>query len=477
MSSETGDLAVEVKDIGKCYRLFERPQDRLKQGFSRHRRYTEFWALKGASFSVRRGETVGIIGQNGSGKSTLLQIIAGTLTPTTGTVNVAGRVTALLELGSGFDPEFTGRENVFVNAAILGFKRAEIEERLDDIVGFAGIGPFLDQPVRTYSSGMVVRLAFAIQAFLPKELLIVDEVLAVGDEAFQRRCFSKIEEFRAQGGTILFVSHGAPLVVQLCDRAVLLDRGELVLQGRSKPVVDMYQRLLHAPPWSREDQRSELLALSRDPEWESHLPALRAPAEAKAAVRSAEEPAHPPEQRSSFDTELASKGGLRYEARGAQIVDAGLWTLDGARVNLLRARQRYVWRYGVVFDEPLFNVRFGMLIKTVSGLELGGGVSATARQGLTRVDPGSRVDVSFTFAASLSPGTYFLNAGVLAELEEGETYVDRWLDVEAFRVLPEEDWRATCWVDFGVACELAATTIARADAAHTPAPMKSGEGR
>jgi len=458
MSSETGDLAVEVSDLGKCFRLFDRPQDRLKQGFSRRKHYREFWALSGVSFAARRGETLGIIGRNGSGKSTLLQMIAGTLTPTTGSVRVAGRVTALLELGSGFDPDFTGRENIFINGGILGFSRAELRERLDEIVSFADIGRFLDQPVRTYSTGMVVRLAFAVQACLPKEVLIVDEVLAVGDEAFQRRCFAKIEDFQRQGGTILLVSHGASSVVQLCDRALLLDDGELVLEGSSKLVVELYQRFLHAPAGSRESQREQLRSLNRDPDWERHLPRALTTAPSTAAVADPDpDPDPAPELGSGYDAELAAGAGVRYESRGARIEEVRLSTPQGTRVNLLRRRGRYVWHYSVVFDEAHVNVRFGMLIKTVSGLELGGAVSAAPRGGLTRVEAGSRVDVSFAFSANLAPGTYFLNAGVRAEMEEGETYADRWVDVQAFKVLPEVDARMTSWIDFDVECTLSST--------------------
>ncbi len=237
-----------VKRLGKCYHIYDRPQDRLKQALFRvlgKRYYRDFWALRDVSLEVRRGEAVGILGRNGSGKSTLLQIIAGTLAPTTGSAEVAGRVAALLELGSGFNPEFTGRENVYLNGAILGLTREQVAERFDAIAGFADIGQFLDQPVKTYSSGMMVRLAFAVQVQLEPDVLIVDEALAVGDALFQKRCFQRIEELRGRGVTLLFVSHDQEAVRSLTDRAVLLEEGRVRASGSSGEVLLEYRRLLH----------------------------------------------------------------------------------------------------------------------------------------------------------------------------------------------------------------------------------------
>lgn len=238
---------VRIENAGKCYHMYARPADRLKQALLRWRRtyYREFWAVRGVSLEVRRGEAVGIVGRNGSGKSTLLQMIAGTLAPTEGSVRVAGRVAALLELGSGFNPEFSGRENVYLNAAILGLSRREIDDRFDAIAGFADIGEFLDQPVKTYSSGMLVRLAFAVQVQVRPDVLIVDEALAVGDALFQKRCFQRLEELRHQGVTLLFVSHDQESVRTLTDRALLLHEGKVRGLGPSSEVLLDYRRLLH----------------------------------------------------------------------------------------------------------------------------------------------------------------------------------------------------------------------------------------
>lgn len=239
--------AIRVAGVSKCYEIYEKPIDRLKQTLLRGRRryYREFWALRDISFEVGVGEGVGIVGRNGSGKSTLLQVIAGTLRPTEGEVHVRGRVAALLELGSGFNPEFTGRENVFLNGAILGLSQREIEQRFDEIASFADIGEFLERPVKTYSTGMVVRLAFAVQVQLSPDVLIVDEALAVGDALFQKRCFQKMEELRSRGVTLLFVSHDAESVRTLTSRAVLLEEGRSRAIGSSAEVLLEYRRLQH----------------------------------------------------------------------------------------------------------------------------------------------------------------------------------------------------------------------------------------
>jgi lipopolysaccharide transport system ATP-binding protein len=247
MSSE---IAIKVENLSKCYQIYDQPRDRLKQfalprlqravGLESKRYFREFWALKGVSFEVKKGETVGIIGRNGSGKSTLLQMICGTLNPTSGSIQTNGRIAALLELGSGFNPEFTGRENVYLNGAVLGLSKEEIDSRFDQITAFADIGEFIDQPVKTYSSGMFVRLAFSIQANVDPEILIVDEALAVGDTYFVHRCMLRFHELQKSGATILFVSHDATAVRSLCSRAIWLVDGGIRVEGESPKIVDAY---------------------------------------------------------------------------------------------------------------------------------------------------------------------------------------------------------------------------------------------
>jgi lipopolysaccharide transport system ATP-binding protein len=255
MSSERNDMAIRVEGLSKCYHIYDQPRDRLKQmilprlqrllGMLPRQYYREFWALQHISFEVKKGESVGIVGRNGSGKSTLLQMICGTLNPTNGEVQTNGRIAALLELGSGFNPEFTGRENVYLNGAVLGLSRDEIDKRFDEIVDFADIGDFIEQPVKTYSSGMMVRLAFAVAVNVAPDILIVDEALAVGDWLFQKRCFQKIEQLVSSGATLLFVSHDQESVRTLTHRALLLAHGQSLAWGASSEVVLEYRKLLH----------------------------------------------------------------------------------------------------------------------------------------------------------------------------------------------------------------------------------------
>jgi lipopolysaccharide transport system ATP-binding protein len=234
--------AIRAVDLGKRYEIYDHPHQRLLQTLFRGRRryYREFWALSGVSLEVGRGETLGIVGRNGSGKSTLLQLIAGTLFPTTGRVEISGRVAALLELGSGFNLDFTGRENVYLNGAILGISRREMNDAFDAIAAFAGIGDFIDQPVRTYSSGMMLRLAFSVAVHVTPDVLIVDEALAVGDTAFQSKCLSRVRELQSSGVAILLVSHAPNTVIEFCDRAAYLDNGQLRMIGPSREVLERY---------------------------------------------------------------------------------------------------------------------------------------------------------------------------------------------------------------------------------------------
>lgn len=247
MSSE---IAIKVENLSKCFQIYDQPRDRLKQfvlprlgllaGLSPKQYYRKFWALQDVSFEIKKGETVGILGRNGSGKSTLLQLICGTLSPTTGSITTQGRIAALLELGSGFNPEFTGRENVYMNASILGLSRNEIDTRFDEIVAFADIGEFIEQPVKTYSSGMYARLAFSIAINAEPEILIVDEALAVGDARFVAKCMRRIKDIQAGGASILFVSHDIGSVRTLCERAIWLNKGALVEQGDVFPVTGRF---------------------------------------------------------------------------------------------------------------------------------------------------------------------------------------------------------------------------------------------
>lgn len=459
---KTSPPAIRVDNVSKRYVMFERPEDRFKQmivprlqrlaGRSSTRYFRDFAALNGVSLEVGRGETVGIIGRNGSGKSTLLQIICGILQPTSGALEVNGRIAALLELGAGFNPEFTGRENVFLNAQILGVPRQEIEWRFDEIARFADIGPFIDQPVKTYSSGMYVRLAFAVAINVDPDILVVDEALSVGDEAFQRKCFARIEDIKDKGGTILFVSHGAQTIVQLCTRAVLIDAGEKLLEGAPKRVVGQYQRLVNLTGERAMVMRAEIAGMGQGGPVTDNtkLPSKQVEAQDGAAGMAA-----PPaisnleEDDAWLDPTLISHSRVEYESCGATISNVRITTRDGKQVNVLRSGGRYYYEYVVQFDQDVRNVGFGMLIKTTQGFDLGGGATdfSPARI-LKKAVAGSRYRIRFDLHWTLNPGVYFLNAGVTGSVDGAAAYSHRLLDAMAFRIMPKRDQLATGWVNF-----------------------------
>ncbi|MBS0455865.1 MAG: ABC transporter ATP-binding protein [Proteobacteria bacterium] len=450
MSSETArdaEPAIRIDGVGKCYPVYARPLDRLRQFFAptlartlrreAKRHFSEYWALRDVSCEIARGEQVGIVGRNGAGKSTLLQIICGTLASSTGSVRVNGRIAALLELGAGFNPEFTGRENVILNAGILGLNAAQIDARMDAMLAFADIGDFIEQPVKTYSSGMYMRLAFAVAINVSPDILIVDEALSVGDEAFQRKCFARIRAIRDDGGTIVFVSHSAATVAESCDRALLLDRGQLLALGDTRKVLSRYQKLLYAPAEKAEDVRAWIIAQSPHVD----VPGVgRTDAPIGAAHDGANE---------WFDPNLPHGAGVSYPGAGARIEHPRVETPDGRRVNVLRAGGQYVYRYEVVFERTLPGVRFGMMIKTVAGVELGGAASAPYGEGELMTGQ-TRASVRFAFRCLLAPGTYFLNAGLVGLLEDGEQFIAREVDVLMIRVQPDPQRLATGLVDFEV---------------------------
>lgn len=462
MSSE---FAISVNGLGKKFPVYDKPHHRLLQMLSpgpKHRWFREFEALKNIDFSVARGETLGIVGRNGSGKSTLLQLICGTLTPSTGSIDVRGRIAALLELGAGFNPEFTGRENVFLNGTVLGLTRDEVADRFDDIAAFAEIGEFIDQPVKSYSSGMYVRLAFAVAINVMPEILIVDEALSVGDEAFQRKCFARINKIKENGATVLFVSHSAGAVTDLCDRALLLDRGELLVQGTPKFVVARYHKMLYAPadrvPAIRESIRNEtedahgLPLLSPDMALVGRSQAMEA--DPVDDVIASPEAMPDESEEAYYDEGLVPKSTLKYDAVGVSIEDPHIETVRGRRVNILKAGGQYVYTYRAHFHSAATAVRFGMLIKTITGVEIGGGQSAVQEDSIPVVIADSTLEVRFQFRCTLAPGAYFLNAGVVGMVGESEVYLDRHIDVAMFRVMPIEARLATGLVDFDIRPEV-----------------------
>jgi lipopolysaccharide transport system ATP-binding protein len=428
---------LSVRSLSKRFELYERPADRLLQTLWRGRRqfYRDFWALRDIDFALGPGQALGVVGRNGSGKSTLLQLVAGTLTPTMGEVDARGRISALLELGSGFDPEFTGRENVFLNGAILGVPRAQMQSLIPELLAFADIGDFVDRPVKTYSSGMALRLAFAVATAVTPSILIVDEALAVGDEAFQRKCFARIERIRANGAAILFVSHSPLQLLELCDVALLLDGGEMLLHDEPRRVVAEYQRLLYAAPESAALVRSRLVAER----------------ERVAAVEAVTQGAPTHETpRAGFDEGVRSTSAIAYAPNGARIEAPRVTTTAGEVVNALVGGEVYRYEYDVEFLRDVRGVGFGMMVKTTSGLELGGAIHFETGYRERQMRAGQRVLVRFEFRCCLYAGLYFVNAGVVTEEEGVPAYLHRIVDAVAFRVLPDPARRPSAYVDFDV---------------------------
>ncbi|MEG4866949.1 MULTISPECIES: ABC transporter ATP-binding protein [unclassified Microcoleus] len=428
---------ISLKNVSKCFKRYDRPGDRLKEIIYPNKKFAdEFWALSDINLEIPKGQTLGVVGRNGSGKSTLLQIIVGTLTPTAGSVRVQGRISALLELGSGFNPEFTGRQNVFFNAQILGFNQKETEEKFDEIAGFADIGDFIDQPVKTYSSGMFVRLAFAVATSVEPDILVVDEALSVGDEAFQRKCFARLQSIQEGGGTILFVSHAASSVVQLCTSAILMDSGELLLAHTPKVVISKYQKLIYADPDKVLGLKQDIRVLNQLTKQESQEN-LQNPNLESTKTEAVPEPyiSQPKEHYDEFyEPGMIPSNTVRYPSRGAEIINPRIETLQGDVVNHLLGRQDYVYTYSVTFSRSTSKVRFGMLIKTISGFELAGASLKASTQSVRYVEAGTTILVKFQFKCLLNPGVYFLNAGVVGTVDEDLSYLDRCVDVAMFKV-------------------------------------------
>ena len=412
------EVVIRVHNVSKAYRIWHSSRARLESLFlhglkqllpslwerctaAQARRFRDFYALRDVDFEVRRGETIGIIGRNGSGKSTLLQVIAGTLSPNRGTVEVNGRVAALLELGSGFNHEFTGRENVYLNGAILGLSEAEMSARFDAIAAFADIGDFIDQPVKTYSSGMVLRLAFAVVAHVDADILIVDEALAVGDAFFVQKCMRWISEFKKRG-TVLFVTHNAADVVALCDRAIWMRDGKMVLCGTAKRVTEEYRAYFHV-----QDAARHIPVEAGIP---PAAPALLAPAPVA-------EPVKPDEGSFGFNFEQPAFGQGNARIIVVELSDAG----DPRRtLNAIAGGERVTLRISAIALEELANPILGFNLKDRLGQYLFGENTFIPNQSREfSVAPGQIITAEFTFCMPLlSRGHYMFAAAVATGTQE-----------------------------------------------------------
>ncbi len=454
------EIAVKVDNVGKCYQIYNNPKDRLKQsllaklnplrGKNTPKYYQEFWALKSLSLEIYKGETVGIIGSNGSGKSTLLQIICGILQPTYGSVEIYGRVAALLELGAGFNPEFTGKENVYLNAAILGLSNNQIKSCYQKIVDFADIGEFIDQPVKLYSSGMYARLAFAVAINVEPNILIVDEALAVGDESFQRKCFAHIEKIKKAGATILFVSHSGGTIINLCDRAILINKGERLFTGSPKQAVFYSQKIGNASQEKLEDTLKEIrdadkIFPSKILHSAENIPEQLNDAKLQSKVVTAFN------MLEFYDPSLTSKSSYNYEENGAIIKNPRLINSENKKVNQIFSNESYALEYDVLFSQDCSAVRFYALIRTTTGIDLAGCVHPILNEPGINVKAGTILKLRFPFTCSLNPATYFCNFAVQGE--DGLLH-HRIVDAFAFRVMVKEFNQSTGIVNVGFKPEI-----------------------
>jgi lipopolysaccharide transport system ATP-binding protein len=435
MSSDTdAAITIEVRGVGKSYRMYESPSHRLWQGLFGKRKtfYRDFWALRHVDLEVRRGETVGIVGRNGSGKSTLLQMIAGTLTPTEGEIRVNGRVAALLELGSGFNPDFTGRENVYLNGALLGLSRQEIDRRLGDILAFADIGEFIDQPIRSYSSGMVVRLAFAVIAHVDADVLIIDEALAVGDAFFSQKCMRFLRRFK-EHGTLLFVSHDAAAVTNLCERALWLENGQARMTGAASDVVEAYMREQHVV--GRREVAGEDIVVDKRAAQKSAREALAAETDLRRA-RYAELGVANTMQVFEFDPELA---GVEFGAGKATITSVRLALADGRPTQLVQGGELVDLELSATLHEDLDRLIFGFYVKDRLGQRLFGDNSFLVFENdPIRGSAGDTISMSFRFRMPILPaGSYMVDAAVASGTQFDHTQ-QHWIhDALEFRALDE----------------------------------------
>ena len=398
MSSNQSEIAIKLENVGKCFQIYDKPHHRLIQGLFNGRRqyFKEFWALKDISFEVKKGETVGIIGRNGSGKSTLLQIICGTLASSTGSVTVNGRVAALLELGSGFNPEFTGRENVYMNASILGLSQEEIDNRFDDIIAFADIGEFIEQSVKTYSSGMYVRLAFAVIAHVDADILVVDEALAVGDAVFTQKCMRYLHKFMEQG-TVLFVSHDIGSVVNLCQHAIWLNKGIVSQSGNTKEVVEAYTQ------FTLQEIYGDTVSLksvgvnknSNQEKKNNHVTDIKIDKDTSV----------------TFFTQLEESDG--WESGKAKILSVRFLNQDGQDMTMLHGGELVSLEIIAIANESIYSPILGWFVKDRLGQSLFGEHTYTYVNPPLQVEAGEKIKGLFKFQIPLLPnGEYAITIAI-----------------------------------------------------------------
>lgn len=396
------NVAIKVDNVTKMYKLYDKPSDRLIEslGLSKKKKYKEHYALNGISFDVSKGECVGIIGTNGAGKSTILKIITGVLNPTSGRVDINGRISALLELGAGFNQEYSGLENIYLNGTMIGFSRDEIDAKLNDILAFADIGEFIHQPVKTYSSGMFVRLAFAVAINIEPEILIVDEALSVGDVFFQAKCYKKFDEFKENGKTILFVSHDLGSIGKYCDRVVLLNKGNKVAEGTPKEMIDLYKKLLV----SKDDLASEEIA-------EENVENQNEKNEAEEDINESDVQITKPHQGKMQDNLTVNPNVSNYGNGKAEIIDFAIVDSKGNITNNIEKNTKFKIIMKVKCNEDITDPIFAYTIKDLKGTDINGCNTMAERINVPDLKTGDIRTITFSQIMYLHGNEYLLSLG------------------------------------------------------------------
>ncbi len=421
------NVVIHVNDVRKMYKLYDKPMDRMKEalGFSRKKRYKEHYALNGVSFDVKKGETVGIIGTNGSGKSTMLKIITGVLNPTGGNVEIEGRISALLELGAGFNSEYTGIENVYLNGTMTGFTKEEIDGRLQEILEFADIGDFVHQPVKTYSSGMLVRLAFAVAINIDPEILIVDEALSVGDVFFQAKCFKKFEDFKKEGKTILFVSHDLSSVQKYCDRVVLLNKGNKLAEGSAKDMVNLYKKVLV-------NRLADTTLANED------NPAIEGKAQSITDQPGGEEQAGKGGGRWRDHFEV-NPNLIEYGNKEAELIDFAIVDTDGMYTSSIEKGTRFTVKSKTLFHQTIRMPIFTLTFKDIHGTSITGTNTMYEKKDIEEAKEGEIYVAEFTQEMNLQGGEYLVSMSCTGYANGEFTVYHRLYDVLNLTVVSDKD--------------------------------------
>lgn len=419
------NTVINVDHVVKMYKLYDKPMDRLKEALLpvRKKRYKEHYALNGVSFDVKKGETVGIIGTNGSGKSTMLKIITGVLNPTSGKVSIDGRISALLELGAGFNSEYTGLENIYLNGTMTGFTAEEINSRLQEILDFADIGDFVHQPVKTYSSGMLVRLAFAVAINIDPEILIVDEALSVGDVFFQAKCFKKFEDFKKEGKTILFVSHDLSSVQKYCDRVVLLNKGNKLAEGSARDMINLYKKVLvnHLADTSLRNDDNPALAGKEE-----------------LAAEGKDSPAEKTGKRWRDHFE-ENPNLIEYGNKEAELIDVAIVDETGELNSNIEKGTRFTVKSKILFHQDIRMPIFTLTFKDIHGTSITGTNTMYEKKDIALARAGEIYVASFTQEMNLQGGDYLISMSCTGYANGEFTVYHRLYDVLNLTVVSDKD--------------------------------------